>query len=194
MKEIVFYGRGGHGAVMASEIAAIAAYNSGANSQAFPFFGGERRGAPVKAFLRIDSNPIMLHSQIYTPDIIVVLDAELLHVAINEISLQGLNENGTILINGKNEDVARVAINEIKAKNIKAFYIDAISIAVSLELVVAGWPVINTVMLGALANSASVFSFDALEKAINEYWPQPLAEKNVEASKEGFNSVKKVNL
>jgi len=194
MKEIVFYGRGGHGAVMASELTAIAAYNSGMNSQAFPFFGRERRGAPVKAFARIDSKPILLHSQIYNPDIIVVLDAELLHIAANEISVQGLSKDGAIVINEKDENAAREAVKSINAKSTNVFYIDATSIAISLDLVVAGWPVINTVMLGALASATSIFSFSNLEKAIEGYWQAPIAKKNIDAARRGFTDVKKVSM
>src|SRR5208283_5762471 len=77
MKEIVFYARGGQGAVTAAAVLVAALAQEGKYAQAFPFFGGERRGAPVKAFLRIDDKPITTRSQIYKPDCIVVLDSKL---------------------------------------------------------------------------------------------------------------------
>ena len=77
MKEIVFYARGGQGAVTAAAVLVTALSKEGKYAQAFPFFGGERRGAPVKAFLRIDDKPITTRSQIYKPDCIVVLDSKL---------------------------------------------------------------------------------------------------------------------
>ncbi len=192
MREIVFYGRGGHGAVMASELAAIAAYNNKMYSQAFPFFGGERRGAPVKAFARIDEKPILLHSQIYNPDIIVVLDSELMHIAASEISINGLESNGYIIINEKGSHDADDAVKKLGAQTANVYYIDATSIAVRLGLVVAGWPVINTIMLGALAKATNIFSMDDLGKAILGYWPEELAKKNVDAAMQGYQNVKKL--
>ena len=78
MIEIRFHGRGGQGAVTAAEILAKAAFKDGKYSQAFPFFGVERRGAPVMAFTRIDSEPINLRYQVYNPDHVIVLDDGLL--------------------------------------------------------------------------------------------------------------------
>lgn len=80
MIEIRFHGRGGQGAVTAAEILAKAAFKDGKYSQAFPFFGVERRGAPVMAFTRIDDKPIDLRYQIYNPDYVLVLDDGLLNV------------------------------------------------------------------------------------------------------------------
>ena len=74
MKEIRFHGRGGQGAVTAAELLAVSVGYSGKYSQAFPFFGVERRGAPVMSFCRLDEKPIRIHQQVYEPDVIVVLD------------------------------------------------------------------------------------------------------------------------
>ena len=76
MIEIRFHGRGGQGSVTAAEILAKAAFKDGKYVQAFPFFGVERRGAPVMAFTRIDDKPIDIRYQIYTPDYVLVLDDE----------------------------------------------------------------------------------------------------------------------
>ena len=73
--EIIFHGRGGQGAVTAANILVAAALRDGNKGvQAFPFFGAERRGAPVRAFARISEEDIYLRSEIYEPDIVVVLD------------------------------------------------------------------------------------------------------------------------
>ena len=71
MYEVRFHGRGGQGAVMAAQTLAEAAVLDGYHAQAFPYFGAERRGAPVKAFARIDKGRITLKSQIYRPDMLV---------------------------------------------------------------------------------------------------------------------------
>lgn len=193
MIEIVFHGRGGHGAVMASELAAIAAYDSGMQSQSFPFFGGERRGAPVKSFTRIDSKPIMLHSQIYNPDIVVILDAELLRIAMENINANSIKEGGSLIMNVPNEESAKKYIEELGISNTKVAYVDATSIASDLGLIVAGWPTINTTMLGALSKATDVIKLDGLVTAINGYWPKALADKNVAAAKKGYDSCKILN-
>ena len=74
MIEIRFHGRGGQGAVTAAEILAKAAFKDGKYSQAFPFFGVERRGAPVMAFTRIDTEPINLRYHLYNPYHMIVID------------------------------------------------------------------------------------------------------------------------
>ncbi|MCL5112362.1 MAG: 2-oxoacid:acceptor oxidoreductase family protein [Candidatus Marsarchaeota archaeon] len=186
MKEIVFYGRGGHGAVMASELTAIAAYKAGMQSQAFPFFGGERRGAPVKAFARIDTQPIRVHSQIYEPDIIVILDAELLKVARESVSSIALKAGGSIVINLPGRDAAEKYAAGLNANIGGLAFVDATSIARELGLVVAGWPVINTAMLGAMAKATGVIGLENMANAIEEYWPKPLADKNIEAARKGY--------
>ena len=78
--EIVFHGRGGQGSVTAANLFVAAALKDGNKGvQAFPFFGAERRGAPVRAFARISDDEIHLRSEIYTPDIVIVLETEFVH-------------------------------------------------------------------------------------------------------------------
>src|SRR5664280_145387 len=96
MIEVRFHGRGGQGAVTAAEILAKAAFEDGKYCQAFPFFGVERRGAPVMAFTRIDDQPIRRRYQVYKPDYVVVLDDGLLEV-VDVFS--GLKEGGKVIIN-----------------------------------------------------------------------------------------------
>ena len=96
MIEIRFHGRGGQGTVIASELLAQAAFIEGKTPQSFPFFGVERRGAPVTAFTRIDDKPIQVRTSIMTPDIVVVLDPGLLRT-INVTA--GLKPNGLLLVN-----------------------------------------------------------------------------------------------
>ena len=96
MIEIRFHGRGGQGAVVASNILADAAFREGKYVQAFPYFGVERRGAPVTSFTRIDKNPIKIKSQVYNPNYIVVLDPTLMDVT--DVT-SGLNKDGVVLIN-----------------------------------------------------------------------------------------------
>lgn len=75
--EIRWHGRGGQGVVTASKLVAETALESGRYFQAFPDYGPERMGAPIRAFTRLSSNPIRIHSQVEEPDIVVVLDGTL---------------------------------------------------------------------------------------------------------------------
>lgn len=96
MREIRIHGRGGQGSVTATELLAVAAFEDGKYSQAFPAFGVERRGAPVMAFVRLNDKPIRLRSQIYEPDYVIVQDATLVDV-VNVAA--GARQDGIILIN-----------------------------------------------------------------------------------------------
>jgi len=79
--EVRFHGRGGQGAVVASSVLAVACFLDGKFVQAFPSFGVERRGAPVEAYTRIDDRKLLLRTNVYTPDHVVVLDATLVEIA-----------------------------------------------------------------------------------------------------------------
>ncbi len=94
--EIRWHGRGGQGAKTASLLLADAAFNTGKYIQGFPEYGPERMGAPITAYNRISNNPITIHSNIYEPDYVVVVDDTLLET-VNVTS--GLKETGAIVIN-----------------------------------------------------------------------------------------------
>jgi len=96
MKEIRIHGRGGQGSVTAAELLAIAAFEDGMYSQAFPSFGVERRGAPVMAFVRLSDKKIRLRSQVYEPDYVIVQDATLIE-AVDVAG--GLKADGMIIVN-----------------------------------------------------------------------------------------------
>ena len=94
--EIRWHGRGGQGAKTAALLLADVAFKTGQNVQGFPEYGPERMGAPITAFNRISSKPIRVHSNIYDPDFVVVVDETLLHsVHVTD----GLKEEGAIIVN-----------------------------------------------------------------------------------------------
>ena len=94
--EIRWHGRGGQGAKTASLLLADAAFNTGKYIQGFPEYGPERMGAPITAYNRISDKPITVHSNIYEPDYVVVVDDTLLEsVPVTD----GLKETGAIVIN-----------------------------------------------------------------------------------------------
>ncbi|WP_292459613.1 pyruvate ferredoxin oxidoreductase subunit gamma [Methanothermococcus sp.] len=174
MIEIRFHGRGGQGAVTAAQILAKAAFYDGKFSQAFPFFGVERRGAPVMAFTRIDDKKIRLRSQIYEPDYVVVQDPTLLDT-IDVTS--GLKKGGKIVIN-TNKD--------IKLEGYDTYTIDATDVA----LEVLGLPIVNTVILGAFTGVTGEVTIDSLKKAIMDTFPKKLGEKNAKAAEVAYNMIK----
>jgi len=176
MIEIRFHGRGGQGAVTAAEILAKAAFEDGKYCQAFPFFGAERKGAPVMAFSRIADSPIRRRYQVYNPDYVIVLDDTLLE-AVDVLS--GLKENGKVIINAKND------VN--LGKDIESYSIDATGIA----LETLGVPIVNTVMLGAFAGVTGVVSMDSILNVTKETFPGKIGEKNAKATQIAYEKIKK---
>ncbi len=179
LKEIIFYGRGGQGAVTAANLIASAALKSGNKGvQAFPFFGAERRGAPVKAFARISDDEIYLRSQIREPDIVVVLDTGIMDAI--DIT-QGLKENGMILLN-TNKKPSDFSLPY------KIATVDATSIAIKNEILVGGIPVVNTPMTGALVRILNGVKLEALKEAIMERFGK-YGERNAKAAEEAYEKV-----
>jgi len=98
MKEIRWHARAGQGAKTASQLFATAALRSGLSVQAFPEYGPERRGAPLRAYTRISDRPIRRHDSITTPDVVVVLEPSLL----GEVDVaEGLSPQGFVLVNSE---------------------------------------------------------------------------------------------
>ena len=156
MDRIRIHGRGGQGAVTTGQIIAMAAFHDGKEVMTFPMFGVERAGAPVQAFVRIDDKPINNRSQIYHPNIVMVLDASLLDVI--DVT-QGMSQDGLIIINS-NKDPKDL---KIKGKmNIRC--IDATSIALDIFKK----PIVNTPIIGAFSALTGLVTLGSLKKAINE--------------------------
>jgi len=176
MKEIRFHGRGGQGVVTSAEILATAAFKDGMYSQAFPFFGTERRGAPVVAFTRINDKFIKTREQIYKPDYVVVLDPTLLD---NIDVTEGLKNNGMVIVNTNK----KVKLNA----NAKIRIVDATAIA--LEII--GKPFVNTPMIGALVGVTKMVNIDSVYQALIERFPGDIGEKNVEAVKKTYEEIQK---
>ncbi|HEB37703.1 MAG TPA: pyruvate ferredoxin oxidoreductase [Thermoplasmatales archaeon] len=179
MIEICFHGRGGQGAVTAANILASAALKDGnIGVQAFPFFGAERRGAPVRAFARISDREINLRSEIYNPDIVVVLDESI--IGLVDV-IGGLKENGTIVINTTKRP------NDFDfSRKFKVATVDATAIAIENNLLVGGIPVVNTPILGSIPRVLDKVTLDSIKQAIKEKWGGDLGERNAKATEEAF--------
>jgi pyruvate ferredoxin oxidoreductase gamma subunit len=174
--EVRWHGRGGQGAVTSAELVAQAAISEGKYAQAFPSFGPERRGAPVLAFVRIDSQePIRIRAEITEPDVVVVLDPGLLTI-VNVAA--GLKKDGMVIINTK-KSFAEIGA-KIKAK-CKLARVDATSIARE----VLGVPITNTTMVGALLKATEVVKLESLVEPLNNRFGR-LAERNINAMKRAY--------
>jgi 2-oxoacid:acceptor oxidoreductase gamma subunit (pyruvate/2-ketoisovalerate family) len=178
--EIRFHGRGGQGAVVASEILALAVFREGRYVQSFPFFGVERRGAPVTAYTRIDDRPIRIRSNIYEPHHVVVLDAGLLQAV--DVT-QGLREGGTLLVNAEREPAALDL-----PPRVRLAVIDATAVAMAHGLGSRTAPLVNTAILGAFVRLVDVASLDALLDAIKEEAPSN-PEGNAAAARDAYDAV-----
>ncbi len=177
--ELRFHGRGGQGAVTAATILARAALLEGKWAQAIPEFGAERRGAPVRVFARISDKPIQVHSSVVTPDIVVVLDYELLKLV--DVT-EGLKPDGIVVLNSP--------VDKSPFPKYKTFCVNATRIAKDLNLVVSGWPTVNTAMVGALAKASGLVSIDSVVKAIGEYFTSPnLSKSNADAAVRAFEEL-----
>lgn len=162
MIEIRIHGRGGQGSVVTAEMLAIAAFRTGKYSQAFPYLGGggERRGAPVQAFCRIDNKLVQLKCQVREPDYLIVQDVSLIEVV--DI-FQGLKEGGTVLIN----NVQSAPKLGIQTKKFRVYNFPATEVAMETFK----RPVMNTAMIGAFAALTGMFDLDSLRYAVQRKFP-----------------------
>lgn len=182
LKEVRIHGRGGQGSVTAAELLAHAAFLEGKWVQAFPYFGAERRGAPVKAFARISDEPILAHSQVYNPDYVIVLDPVIYKfVDVTE----GLKKDGVIIMNTNKKP------EETGLKGWRIATVDATGIAIELNLLVAGLPVVNTAIVGAFAKATDEVRLESALKAIKETWVGVAGEKNARAAELAYDRLMK---
>lgn len=181
MIEIRFHGRGGQGAVIASNILADAAFSEGKNVQSFPFFGVERRGAPVTSFTRISNEAIRIKHQIYNPDYVVVLDPTL----VEKIDVvKGLKKGGSVLIN-----TSKPPGSFSLKGNFKIATVNASDIAVKLGLGTKSSPIVNTALLGAFSKFTRLVNLESVLGAIEKRAPLKKKE-NVIAAKEAYEKVR----
>lgn len=160
MLEVRFHGRGGQGMVTAAQVLASAAVLEGKYAQAFPEFGPERRGAPVRSYLRVSDKPIYTREPILRPDVVVVADPSLFKA---ENPLEGLKENGILVVNGP-----------YKAP-FKTYYVDA----TTLSMKVLGRPIVNTALIGAVLKATDIVKISSVKEAMRKYFSGRLYDLNI---------------
>jgi pyruvate ferredoxin oxidoreductase gamma subunit len=166
--EIRFHGRGGQGAWTASLLLAQAGLLEGKQIQSFPAFGPERAGAPMTAYTRISEKPIQIHSSVYEPDMVVVLDPTLLGPAVAE----GLKKDSKIVVN-TTESAAEVK-KKLGVKN-ETWVVDATGMAMKMM----GVNITNTVLLGAIVKASGKVKLDSVLAVVKERFQGKVQEQNL---------------
>lgn len=174
MIEIRWHGRGGQGAKTVAEFLALVALNEGKYSQGFPEYGPERSGAPLKGYTRISSGPIKMHSAIYKPDIVLVLDPSLLE-SIDVCD--GLKEGGLVIMNTtRTGDDLRKQFPVLEGK--KLWTLDADQI--STDEIGRAMP--NMPLLGALVKAAEVVKLESVTADIQKEFSRKFSPRVVEGN------------
>ena len=175
--EIRWHGRGGQGAKTAALLFADACLASGKYIQAFPEYGPERAGAPMKAYTRISDEPIYIHSSVTNPGVVIVIDSTLLGaVDVTE----GLENEGVLLVN---TDKSPLDIRkEVNFKHGKVGTVDATKIALETLKI----PMPNMPMLGALLKAKGFVSIDELGEKVKQKFLKKIGEEKTNANLEGI--------
>ncbi|MBN2255410.1 MAG: 2-oxoacid:acceptor oxidoreductase family protein [Deltaproteobacteria bacterium] len=185
MIEIRFHGRGGQGTVIASILLSKALFQAGYQVQSFPVFGVERRGAPVEAYVRLDKEPILLRTNVYQPDHVVVQD----HTLLQSVDVtRGLKAGGWVVINSP-----ELPANMVPFTGFRLAYVDASRIALRNKLGTRTHPIVNTPMLGAVSRVFEMPPMDAIAAAIREEVPRE-TERNLKAAQDAYDEVRRVGL
>jgi 2-oxoacid:acceptor oxidoreductase gamma subunit (pyruvate/2-ketoisovalerate family) len=180
--EVRFHGRGGQGAWTASILLAQAGLVEEKNVQSFPTFGPERSGAPITAFTRISDEKIQLHSSIYEPDVVVVLDPTLLGPSI----IEGIHEGSILLVNtSESADFVRASLG---LKDVEIWTINATELA----LRVIGRPITNTAMLGAVVKATNSVKIDSLIDVVKLRFDGKIGELNAEIVKKAYKEANNI--
>ena len=170
LTEVRFHGRGGQGAWTASLLLAQAGLKEKKFIQSFPTFGPERAGAPIMAFTRISDEPIRLHSSVYEPDIVVVLDPTLLGPTIAE----GVKKDTKLIVNTIQTpaDVKR----RLEIEGIETWVVDATGLAMRI----LGRPITNTAMLGAVIRASGAVKLESVMDVAKERFTGKVRDQNLE--------------
>ncbi len=178
--EFEWHGRGGQGVVTANQLLGSAALKEGKYIQAFPEFGPERTGAPVKAFLRISDKVINIYSQVQHPDVAIVIDPTLLSL-INPV--EKLKEDGTLIVNSNK--TPKEIRDELNFHHGKLAIVNASEIALSILKRMF----YNTPMLGAVVAVTNVVKLSNIEDVVIERFGEKLGSLNIQAIKKAAEEV-----
>ncbi|MBC8466475.1 MAG: 2-oxoacid:acceptor oxidoreductase family protein [Deltaproteobacteria bacterium] len=188
MHEIVFYGRGGQGAVTAAQVLAEAAFLKGFYAQAFPKFGIERRGAPVNAFARISNEPIESRGIIKSADFAIVTD--IMSVS-PEVLFPSLKPSAAAILNSLlSTDELGGFKKKLQRSDVKIFAVDATEISEKVfgETPI---PITSIAMVGAFAAASALIDLDSIGEALATFFESKLAKKNLESASLAFENLRR---
>ena len=186
--KIVILGRGGQGAVTASQIIVEAAYLSGnfKDVHAYPSFGAERRGAPIQAYAKLSrSEKIWDRAQIEKPNIIIVLD----ETVLNPVIASSLDTNGIILINSDKEPEAFYKKYKVSS-DIKLFISDISKLATEKELIIEGVPIVNVGIMGLLSKALPDLKLENLKVIVQKRMKGDIGSRNIELMEKAYDLAK----
>lgn len=181
MFQVRIHGRGGQGVVTAAEMLSVAAFVEGRHAQAFPSFGSERMGAPIVAFCRISDTPIRTREPIDEPDAVIVQDPTLLHTVD---VFGGLTSDGYALINSS-RPATDLQLDDVGLRPERLLTVSATELALQH----VGRPMPNAVLLAGFAAVTGVVSLDSVVAAIRERFSDAVADGNVAAAREAYETV-----
>lgn len=171
MKKIRIHNRGGQGGVTAASIIVNAALKEGLYGHAIPKFTGERRGAPIEVYVRLDQDDILIRTPIRKPDVIIVMDQSLFEIAN---VTEGLVEGGFIIANTEKplDFNARFKLATLNATKLAEKWIDR--------------PIVNTAMLGAFCKATNLVSLDSMLEAVSDRFQEDEEGKNTNLVNHAF--------
>lgn len=178
MIELRMHGRGGQGTVLAAEILASAMVAEGTSASCFPFFGQERRGAPVQAYVRYGEQQVRERSRIYNPNIVLILDTML---AANPVCYKGILPGGMVIANAplqKMENVIPPEVSTVVTLN-----------ATEIALGETGKAITNTAMLGCFAGATGAVSVASLKKVLEDYFNGQVLLRNANCVQRGYDGI-----
>lgn len=184
--EIRWHGRGGQGTVTAAKVLADACLSGGRHVQAFPEYGPERAGAPLRAYNRVSSHELRMHCPVLNPDVVTVVDATLL----DSINITEGAKDATIFIINTTKDPKEIRTKLGAAASQKVITVDATKIAIDCF----GRAMPNSPMLGALCKATGLITLDHLlddvRKSFGKKFSQKVIDGNLEATRRGYEEVK----
>src|SRR3990167_8945420 len=185
MIEIRFHGRGGQGALTAARILAAAFWKENKYVLVLPEFKSERRSAPIAVFMRVDENPIILRSKIYTPEYLVVLDPSLIQLKQARVLAGFKKDGGLMILNAVQNSKYLVGL-----AGCKAGIANVDLIAEKYGLGQKSLPATGTAILGVFAKVTNLLSLESIFQAVEEFDELSKKENNIKAIKEAFEQAK----
>jgi 2-oxoacid:acceptor oxidoreductase gamma subunit (pyruvate/2-ketoisovalerate family) len=183
--QITFFSRGGQGGITSCQLLAQMAFVEGFKDvMSIPQIGAERRGAAIRAFLIISDQEIRRISAVTHPDIVMVFDESLLHLPpiINAIP----KKNCKVLVNAEH-----LKSENGLSKDIELYTFPGTSIALGLDLMLEGSPLVNVPILGAFSRVSGLVSMKSIQSVLKEKWGGK-ADKNIRATKLSYDRTKRI--